>query len=77
MATSQDKKFDIVIMKLDKSRLIGINNYLVHGSFPNEATVEYECKVPLKNMAMAFSVDELEEMLAYRKALLASIMGNN
>ena len=62
-----DKKYDLCIMRLGKSRLIVLNNRLVHGEFPNSATVEYEGKIPLKRLADALPVEDLEAMLAYRK----------
>lgn len=66
MATT-DKKFEVCIMRRGNSRLIALNSHLIHGEFPNSASVEYESTIPLKRLADAFSVDDLESMLAYRK----------
>ena len=65
--TTTDKKFDVCIMRRGQSRLIALNSCLVHGEFTNSASVEYESTIPLKRLADAFSVDDLETMLAYRK----------
>lgn len=68
------KKVNITVMKLGRySHLIVLNDHLVHGEFPNSATTIIEQSIPMERIADAFSVNELEAMLAYRKGETKSI----
>lgn len=68
------KKVNITVMKLGRySHLIVLNDHLVHGEFPNSATTVLEESIPMEKIADAFSVNELEAMLAYRKGETKSI----
>lgn len=68
------KKVNITVMKLGRySHLIVLNDHLVHGEFPNSATTVLEQSIPMEKIADAFSVNELEAMLAYRKGETKSI----
>lgn len=68
------KKVNITVMKLGRyTHLIVLNDHLVHGEFPNSATTILEQSIPMERIADAFSVNELEAMLAYRKGETKSI----
>lgn len=68
------KKVNLAVMKLGKyAHLIVLNDHLVHGEFPNSATTILEQSIPMEKIADAFSVNELEAMLAYRKGEAKSI----
>lgn len=68
------KKVNLEVMKLGKyAHLIVLNDHLVHGEFPNSATTILEQSIPMERIADAFSVNELEAMLAYRKGETKSI----
>lgn len=68
------KKVNIAVMKLGRyTHLIVLNDHLVHGEFPNSATTILEQSIPMEKIADAFSVNELEAMLAYRKGETKSI----
>lgn len=68
------KKINLEVMKLGKyAHLIALNNHLVYGEFPNSATTILEKNIPMERIADAFSVNELEAMLAYRKGETKSI----
>lgn len=62
------KKVNLEVMKLGRyTHLIVLNNHLVYGEFPNSATTILEQSIPMERIADAFSVNDLEAMLAYRK----------
>lgn len=68
------KKINLEVMKLGKyAHLFVLNNHLVYGEFPNSATTIIEQSIPMERIADAFSVNELEAMLAYRKGETKSI----
>lgn len=55
--------------KKNKYHVVVLNNYLICGTFPHEAEPVLEVNIPLKDIAYAFSVDELFDMLEIRKAM--------
>ena len=52
----------------DGSFVIGLNNYLIKGSFPNPAKTLLETDVTLEDLADALAPSELKNMLDYRLA---------
>lgn len=63
-----DKKVPLVLMKRGRgAHLVALNNTLVYGEFPSSASSVFETSISLARIANAFSVQELEDMLKYRK----------
>ena len=65
-----DKKVEITVMqRAGKPCIVVLNNFMICGSFPSEAHPILETKVPLKDIAMAFSANDLQEMLEFRRTM--------
>lgn len=58
----------------DDSFVIGLNNYLIKGSFPNSAKTLLETDVTLEDLADALAISELKDMLDYRLAKIKKDM---
>lgn len=58
----------LIMRHSDGSFVIGLNNYLIKGSFPNSATTLLETEVSLEDLADALAPSELKDMIDYRLA---------
>lgn len=62
------KKVPLYIGRHNKNcHVVGLNNRLVYGTLPNTATPVLELNIAMEEIAQAFSLQELEEMVEYRK----------
>lgn len=69
---STNKSFSIM-KHSPNSYLLIVGDYLVKGEFPNTAYSVYNGKASLSDFAQAFTVEELEKMLEYRKNQLGVV----
>lgn len=58
----------LVMRHSDGSFVIGLNDHLIKGSFPNSAKTLLETDVTLEALADALAPSELKDMLDYRLA---------
>lgn len=59
---------NLIVMKhRNGAYVVGLNDRLIKGTFPNSASPIMETTVPMETIADAFSVKELEQMLKYRR----------
>lgn len=61
-----NKSFSIM-KRSPNSYVLVVGDTMVYGEFPHTAYSVYDGKARLMDFARAFSVEELEKMLAYRK----------
>lgn len=66
----------LIMRHSDGSFVIGLNDYLIKGSFPNSAKALLETEVSLEALADALAPSELKAMLDYRLAKLNKDMEN-